>query len=993
MSRLTSEQFGEYLYALHGHRPFPWQDRLARRVAEAQRGDDPWPRVLALPTAAGKTACIDIGIYALACQADRSPGERSAPRRICFVVDRRVIVDETFARATRLAQNLHEAKDGILKDVADRLRSLSGEDEPLASYQLRGGMYRDDAWARSPLQPTVIVTTVDQFASRLLFRGYGSSAGMRPVHAGLAANDSLVLLDEAHCARPFSQTVEAVRRFRQWAYDPASIGSVRFQLTLISATPPLNIGDEDRFIASDEDWHHEVLGKRIRASKPAKLVVANARGDDPLERLAQQVADEAVSLENEERKAIGIMVNRVATARLVHRKLAQYDRDVTLLTGRMRPIDRDDVDLAELKTGAQRNLDHARFIVATQCLEVGADLDFDGLVTECASLDALRQRFGRLNRDGRPIEARATIVIRSDQTNPSGMKGDDPIYGTALAATWQWLKSNSRKDEIDLGYASLDRILPSDVAELDKLTAPTADAPVMLPAHVDARAQTSPVPSPEPDVSLFLHGPNRGAPEVQVCWRADLSQSDMSGERPADIVSLCPPVSSECISTPIYVLSRWLEGTGSGADPDDNDLEGVLAPPQRFPRESRQIRRRVLCWRGPEESYLIATPEALNRLSPGDTVVIPAEMGGWEVFGHIPPGPDGKLSIDLGDRAHLQSRAKPLLRIHHQLLEDWPETPVRDFFQKLAQTPESSDDWDGLESSMPTFLERLATEIQGMPRWQWLKDAAHALAVEYGNRRTPKITTYPGAQDSGNDKPGFVLQGSRRVVKYTASSSTLTSEDDSYSATVRVTLEHHLCGVEEHARRFGTESGLPESLVGDLALAARLHDVGKADPRFQSLLHGGNPWAAQASGTLLAKSGTLPTSREASQRAHRESGYPTGGRHELLSVRLIEGVPGLLESANDRDLVLHLIASHHGFCRPFAPVVRDDSPVRVEDTVLGYPMSANSATGLERLDSGVPERFWRLVRRYGWWGLAWLEALMRLADHRRSEAEQRAHEE
>lgn len=997
---LTPDRFPEFFSALYGYPPFPWQTRLAEQAAEGR-----WPDCIAVPTASGKTACIDIAVFALACQTGRQTDRPAAPRRIFFVVDRRVIVDEAYGRAKALANALAAAPGGILAEVAGALRAQSRDSDapPLDTYQLRGGIYRDDAWVRSPLQPTVIASTVDQLGSRLLFRGYGVSDNAKPIHAGLIGNDSLIVLDEAHCAQPFRETLHAVARYRGEKWAEAPLG-MPFQFVEMSATPR---EETQAFRLDAADIAHPVLSARRAASKPAGLLVAKgAKGKNTLPKLAKTLQAEAERIANSEAnpQSIAIIVNRVRTAKLLHEALAKKHGDrVHLMIGRMRAIDRGMLtdqlqNLFRSRTSSEEPAGTApppqtalpgfeeqqaqpapragkpRFVIATQCLEVGADFDFDAMVCECASLDALRQRFGRLNRMGRPIEAQAAVVIAEGDTNIDPKK-PDPIYGASLPETWQWLNEHADQEGVDFGNAAMDTMLEDALAGdpelLDRLQPPAPHAPVMLPAHLDCWCQTSPMPAPDPDVSIFLHGPRRGQPEVQICWRADLAE-DGDPESWTQAVSLCPPVSSECLATPVWLLRQWLFSEETAADA----LSDVLGGSVEEEEATANTPRPALIWRGPTESRQVREARDIRV---GDTIVLPASAGGWDIFGHIPNAPappseenplsrEERARLDLGDRAFREYRGKVILRLHPAV---WSADPALDSLREWAANTED---------------ERTLTELRTM---------LAAAAKEAQNEELANTLRELARQENGLivDRyldTGAVLRTRRRIRSHTAEAF-LDDRDDSTSTSERsrpVLLAEHLAGVAAWAKCFGDNLG---DLTDAVTLAGRFHDLGKADPRFQAYLRQSTMPDAQ----LWAKHPKAPASYEEHRRACERSGRPDGWRHELLSVALLQ--ERLEPNVPHQDLLIHLLGAHHGYCRPFAPCTTDPEPVEISVQVDGTDthgpadtlLTANSNPRLERLDSGVPERFWQLTRRHGWWGLPYLEALVRLADWRRSADENR----
>ena len=170
------------------------------------------------------------------------------------------------------------------------------------------------------------------------------------------------------------------------------------------------------------------------------------------------------------------------------------------------------------------------------------------------------------------------------------------------------------------------------------------------------------------------------------------------------------------------------------------------------------------------------------------------------------------------------------------------------------------------------------------------------------------------------------------------------------------TLAEHTASIVSHMEDIGGRLGLDYQITSALVAAAKWHDKGKDRRIWQSYA------CNECDDEPLAKS-----------LRYRSPRNLAGYRHEFGS---------LLDAMQDRDilthsesdLILHLVASHHGHGRPsFEPRAFDRTRVKNE--------SANFET---------MRRFGRLQKRFGRWGLAWLEACLHCADVAASQSDEAA---
>lgn len=906
--------FESFYAAIHGGRaPFPWQSRLARQVSAGG-----WPVEIGIPTGLGKTSCIDIAVWALAAQADRPAIERTLPTRVWYVVNRRLLVDAAYEHGSTLHELLHSTSAPVeVRAVAERLRSIGGfGDEPLAITRLRGGA---ELGARPPhpAQPAIVFATVPMFASTWLFRGYASSRSMRPVDAAHAGIDALVLLDEAHLARPLQSLLEPVAECD--VGDPERVlGTSRARLCLSSLTAT---GDAaDPFVLDASDHADPVVRRRLDAAKSLRLVEGRGKAKDLGPQLAAAVVDELSSSSGP--VAVVVFANTPARARAVFDQLCvEAGKKASplagtcqlLLTGRMRRQEADQARTAILDpaTGAPSDRDrssprsHHLVVVSTQTLEVGADLDFDVLITESCGSRALIQRLGRLNRLGLQDDARGRLVHPVSES-------EWEVYGTEPARVWERLCAAADPDGIvHLPPAVVGSVLgepedqPPRVGEL-------------LPAHLWEWAKTTTPPPGEAPVELFFEGFASEGPRLSLLWRATRFQT---GDR------LVPSVHvDETIELPLWEAVQVLR-----------DRLGSDATVTRLAIDKVTV----------EEA-------PIQRLRPNDVVVLHVTDGMCDEHGWAPEStkvvPD--VSIDRW----------PGLPVDVGTAEQWIEPgDERDVLIKLFR------ELDDLDMADVDELASLIIEAAGavVPR-PVVASSWHTLVADLRPR-----------MEMADPLP-FVPRAPR-ARRWRESLLVAADAFDDLSATASsARLDEHLASVGEIARRLAETVGMPPQLTAAVEAAGRFHDLGKADPRFQRWL---DP-AAEAE-TPLAKS-SLPRTKW--RGAREASGWPEGGRHESLSARMVERwlEEVVEEDANepswDRDLVVHLVISHHGYGRPLVPPVRHDgSAGLVSGLIDDHPVDV--CGDLTVTDWDQPARFRRCCERYGYWGLALLEAIVRQADH------------
>jgi CRISPR-associated endonuclease/helicase Cas3 len=993
--------------------PFPWQLDLFRRFRKGEIVSS-----LDIPTGLGKTAVIAIWLVARALGA-------SLPRRLVYVVDRRAVVDQ----ATEVAEALREwvAKERAVADA------LGLGDRPLSISTLRGQHVDNRAWLEDPSSHAIVVGTIDMVGSRLLFSGYGVSPKMRPYHAGLLGAGTLVVLDEAHLVPAFEELLMQVERGADsfGPKDPSLRALLpQFRLLSLSATgrqttdsAPLTITDDDR--------RNDIVSKRLTAKKTLAIVeLASAVEATNVNESAESAsvgAEDDANKKSKGQKLAGVLAKQAweltqqglakvrclvfcnarkdATAIATElRKLAKTARTseptIELLVGGRRVRERVQVRETLIRLGflpskkgdTPEPLERAAFLIATSAGEVGVDLDAQQMVCDLVAWERMVQRLGRVNRRG-DGDAQVIVVAESEPVPSDGTKkalekrdasstaneqiDDLTKQLSALQKEKQTVQKGERKSAeakaTEETRKQAEKELKRSISACQKRIKAFKDADAKVVARHEAEV------AQHRALRKLLETVGEGgslSPDALLRLRQQSGLADALRD-----ATTAEPLRPELTRALVDAWSMTSLGEHPGRPEVDPWLRGFR--PNDAP-QTTVVWRRHLPVRADgsfdakaAKRFLDAAPPHTSEQLETETHLVVDWLIDRAAAVSKAMGEEALLAakqivaIAIGARGELRGRrtldelaaAKNKGKNESKQAKKARERGVKQLEELLTGATLVIDArlgglTDGLldhtaeavadasDNSSMTWLVR--PDVAGVPvtgfRIRELGPGGH------GDADTAWSTT-PG--EGWVRRHLFVTNmvdgAPSAALAIDGWSGDAATEDERAEADRPQPLEEHQSWAEECAREIAKRLGIEKKYEHLLALAARLHDEGKRAATWQ------RAFKAPIDGRPYAKTeGPI------------DFDILDGYRHELGSLPYVAKHEEFLKlDSDDRDFVLHLIAAHHGFARPVIGTSGcDDAPPSIVD---------------ERARV-VALRFARLARRWGPWGLAWWEALIRAAD-------------
>lgn len=815
---------------------------------------------------------------------------------------------------------VEKLRENLNENMA-KLGYVLGHPRGLAISTLRGQFADNREWSADPSRPAVICGTVDMIGSRLLFSGYGVGFKTKPLHAGFLGQDVLLVHDEAHLEPAFQKLILAIEKEQREGEMSEDMPWPKLRVMELTATSRGN-GVEGQSetpfeLTSDEKNPPEVIPDP--PTEPIDHVWRRITAKKGIQFHQAKRADVA--------KRIGVIARDRKASGSAVLVFVRTIADV-LTVQRVLSDKKEGVPIAQIQvlTGTLRGRER------------------DQMTTE-------DKVFARFLHEPKAIPKEGTVYLICTSAGEVGVDMSADHMVCDLATLDSMTQRLGRVNRRGCGAAEIDVVYETDPD-------PKPKSPTFEKARWNTKAILERIPkctwagtenryeaSPLELLNLRITDDERSAafaPRPRILPVTDILFDAWA------LTTISPPL----IRTPLPgrpLVERYLRGISDWQPPDTH-----------------------VAWR---EEVEVICGDLLELYSPED------------------------LLDDYPLKPHelLRDRSDRVLKELQKIAVEHPDAPVwivdtRDQVEVKTLKTLTEGDIDAINYKtvlLPPFVGGLSSsgmldgsrvlktsseEVEVQASHDQHNSIQYDVADEWylDKQRTQqrRVRLWDGFQDdmalereirfeNADDEDGEPTKSWRWFVKR--------PDETNERSRNAYLLQLHLDEVKNCAAQIVERLGerLPTDIGNAVVLAAACHDIGKDRERWQRSL--GND---SFPGEVYAKSGRLPGGKHLRPRDFLRDHY----RHEFGSVLdlLDEIHPSHVEfkklSPEMQELALHLIASHHGRARPHFPA----------DEAFD-PKPSGSTVGAQAVET--PRRFARLQRKYGRWGLAYIESLVRAADY------------